>query len=558
MLCLSCRAKRSRRGVAMETSFARKAKFWPSPQDYNEAVQNPHINLADKELKAGEATTNALGIPQPITGAFASVYKWRCADRFTAMRCFLKDIPDSQWRYGRIADHLEKVRSPYTVNFEFQFKGVQVAGRWFPILKMDWVDGCTLDNYLHQRINSGSGVEPELAEKFKDMCANLESAGIAHGDLQHGNIMVSDGRLVLVDYDGMFVPHINAPHSNELGHRNYQHPKRSAQHFGPYLDNFSAWVIYLSLKALALDPSLYERLGAGDDCLLFRSEDFRSPLRSCAFAALETHADQQVVRLARFIRSQLSVTPDKVPALTSEPPVVASDLPPLDADAPQDRGAMMEQAAAASPPPIMPLAAAAQIWSSKPVSKTGALLLPVESELKRPAPRLVKYNSECLRLNPLLAQAVLILIAFLWQYSVFANFQIIFNGHIVDVGRAFYVLALVAGIGVWIRPLFELWVVCNGTAARGKIVDLNLERKIRPSAIQSLVGPGTSVEHDEHRCWVTIEYQRRKRDRLSTVQTRIRLSDEEFRALSENEELTVVYLPSTPALIYRFAYFRAV
>ena len=86
--------------------------------------------------------------------------------------------------------------------------------------------------------------------------------------LQHGNIMVNDGELYLVDYDGMFVPSMAGSSSNELGHRNYQHPRRSAETFGPHLDNFSAWVIYISLQAMVKDEWIYERLGSGDDCLL--------------------------------------------------------------------------------------------------------------------------------------------------------------------------------------------------------------------------------------------------------------------------------------------------
>ena len=36
--------------------------------------------------------------------------------------------------------------------------------------------------------------------------------------------------------------------STEIGHRAYQHPRRSTTDYGPYLDRFSALVIYLSLS----------------------------------------------------------------------------------------------------------------------------------------------------------------------------------------------------------------------------------------------------------------------------------------------------------------------
>ncbi len=121
------------------------------------------------------------------------------------------------------------------------------------------------------------------------MCSDLRTAGIAHGDLQHGNILVlPDGQLRLVDYDGMFVPAMKGWRSNELGHRNYQHPARTAEHFGPELDNFAAWVIYSSLCAVVLESSIYKQLGGGDDCLLLRRGDFDNAGQSQVFRQLSS------------------------------------------------------------------------------------------------------------------------------------------------------------------------------------------------------------------------------------------------------------------------------
>ena len=82
--------------------------------------------------------------------------------------------------------------------------------------------------------------------------SELRAANIAHGDLQHGNVVVVGDQLRLLDYDGMFVPALANKQSNECGHRNYQLPKRSRWDYGPHLDHFSAWVIYVSLVAVAV------------------------------------------------------------------------------------------------------------------------------------------------------------------------------------------------------------------------------------------------------------------------------------------------------------------
>jgi hypothetical protein len=57
---------------------------WPTPQDYNEAVQNPHLNFSDAELKAGDLEVTPMGLPRVASGAFASVYRMHTGKRDVA------------------------------------------------------------------------------------------------------------------------------------------------------------------------------------------------------------------------------------------------------------------------------------------------------------------------------------------------------------------------------------------------------------------------------------------------------------------------------------------
>lgn len=115
---------------------------------------------------------------------------------------------------------------------------------------MDWVDGDTLETFIAANLDKPS-IMSWLVEQFKLLCERLRKAQIAHGDLQHGNLIVNKRGLRVIDYDGAYVPALNGMPSGELGHHNYQHPKRTSSDFGPYLDNFSAWVIHVSLQATA-------------------------------------------------------------------------------------------------------------------------------------------------------------------------------------------------------------------------------------------------------------------------------------------------------------------
>lgn len=302
---------------------------WPTPQEYNEAIQNPRHNLADEELRAGSVVLDTFGLPRVASGNFASVYQIHCANRSMAVRCFLHDLSDQAQRYAQIAAFVMADTLPCTVSFEYVHQGILVHGNWFPILKMEWVEGVPLDQYV-RTYHSNSQRISKLADQFTAMVLDLQRAGIAHGDLQHGNILViDDGEdLRLVDYDGMFVPGLAGSTSNELGHRNFQHPARSMNDFWPGLDNFSAWSIYTSLACIAADGSLVASDKACDESLLFRQSDYRNPIASSAFSVLENHAKTEIRTAARCFRTLLSKRIRDIPAL-SEEVHIPHDLPPL-------------------------------------------------------------------------------------------------------------------------------------------------------------------------------------------------------------------------------------
>ncbi len=287
---------------------------WPTPQDYQEAIQSPAQTLSDETLKSGETELNALGLPRPRTGNFASVYRVKCRDKDYAVRFFLNNITDQDERYRALSSAITGDDLEYTVDFEYKPDGIRVHGNWYPSLKMLWVEGEPLDEYV-RRIHDSQEKMMQLLEQFTQMMEALRAYGIAHGDLQHGNILVTKDGLRLVDYDGMFVPALSGHGSNELGHRNYQHPGRSREHFGPYLDNFSAWAIYAALEAVTIDPSTWEILRGGDECLLFRAADFQSPGDSRAFALLEGHPCDVIRKRAAQLQSFLQVSPDQIPHL---------------------------------------------------------------------------------------------------------------------------------------------------------------------------------------------------------------------------------------------------
>jgi hypothetical protein len=197
---------------------------WPLSQDYNEAIQSPETSFSDPELKKGEAVCNALGIPMPRSGNFADVYEVRCPNGTRwAVKCFTREVADLRERYKEISRALQDAKLPFTVEFTSLQEGMRVHGRWFPILKMQWVEGLTLNEFVKQNLDKPPMLEG-LLQIWGRMAQRLRTAGIAHGDLQHGNILLVTGStanalaMKLIDYDGMFVRALARKPSGEVGH----------------------------------------------------------------------------------------------------------------------------------------------------------------------------------------------------------------------------------------------------------------------------------------------------------------------------------------------------
>jgi serine/threonine protein kinase len=184
---------------------------WPTPTDYRHAIQDPSGALADDELRDGEVARNARGLPILWSGNFASVYRIHCAatGKTWALKCFTRELSGRQERYRHIAAALQSARLPFTVPFVYLERGIQIHGQWYPAVKMEWVEGQTLNRFVEESLEKPKMLR-QLLDLWPKLAARLRDAGIAHADLQHGNVLLvpaPDGKLALklIDYDGMYV-----------------------------------------------------------------------------------------------------------------------------------------------------------------------------------------------------------------------------------------------------------------------------------------------------------------------------------------------------------------
>ena len=287
---------------------------WPGITDFSEAIQNPRLCFKGTTYEAGTVSVNQRGMPLVFSGAFACVYPVSVGVHTFAVRCFTREVKDQQTRYNQLSEYLINVLPPSFVHFQYLEQGISLRGNWYPVVMMEWVEGESLSSFVDSNLNDPDTLRRVAAQWRGGPAASLRGLGIAHNDLQHGNVMVqADDRIRLVDYDGMFLPGFRGERSPELGHKNFQHPLRTAEDYDAYVDNFPSLVIYLSLLALASDPGLWAFYN--DDNLIFTRNDYADPGKSPLFDLLKKSPDPTVAKLTERLEECCALPVKDVPDL---------------------------------------------------------------------------------------------------------------------------------------------------------------------------------------------------------------------------------------------------
>ncbi len=282
----------------------------PNKNDIKLAVKNSDKFLKIPELQRATVKLNPDGSPYFITGGFTMVFQLEKNSKRWAFRVWhIQGMKNLKERFRKISEHLSKQKLPYFADFIYDEKGLLVNGELVDTIRMEWVHGDLLKEYIEKNLNDKAKIE-KLAVNFLKMCEDLHEHKISHGDLQHGNILIDNqGNIRLIDYDSVCVPSIEREDELVTGLKGFQHPSRFTGNTKTSLkaDYFSEFVIYLSLVALSQKPQLWDTYKVKTtEVLLFNEEDFKNIKQSAIYSDLKKLNSSSINNLLLVLETYLN------------------------------------------------------------------------------------------------------------------------------------------------------------------------------------------------------------------------------------------------------------
>lgn len=327
---------------------------YPSRSDYCSSVRNPQFAFRKKDPRTQieRDLDSSLVTGKPIekirfdgvkdvwsaSGSCAIVFKYETFSpkKTWAIRCFYRSDFEVIEHYKKSLNYLKNHPcKSYFINFSLLEEGVRVLGECYPILKMEWVEGENLKKFIKANLNNKNKLQ-SLAESWLKLSQDFLKGGVAHGDLQHGNVSIANHfnrlDLKLIDYDSLYFAGDRRGIEDRIkGLSDYQHPlRKSLNKKCLEIDFFPQLVIYLSLLALAEDKQLWHTYQVEiREGLLFSQADFLDPDRANIFRSL-FRLPAPIPALAHKLKKICQLKDfSKIPSLEA----VLSDDRPIEIDA---------------------------------------------------------------------------------------------------------------------------------------------------------------------------------------------------------------------------------
>jgi hypothetical protein len=283
----------------------------PTTREYQDALISHKLFMSDKDLIASKVVMKN-GRPRSHAGGFATVFRLENGTHKWAVKCFTRQIVNLD-RYKDISRYINSSNHNFFVHFEYLIQGIFVNNDWHPVIKMEWIEGKSFGDFIDLCYHDRTKME-SLMNQWVTLTTRLAQDGVAHCDFHSSNIMLkNDGTFKLLDYDSIFLKSFRNQKSEFVGDPNFQHPQRDQLDFNENTDNFSSWMIYLTLRSIRNHPEIWRTLhNVGDRALIFNAIDYRDFGQSRAFEILRNSGEDNA-NIARFLTNLTKTDISNIP-----------------------------------------------------------------------------------------------------------------------------------------------------------------------------------------------------------------------------------------------------
>ena len=280
----------------------------PTIPEIKISIENKDLFVKDEFVRKGVFQRSSNGNLVMFTGGFTAVFPVVVQNEKWAFRCWHANMGNTAQRFKKIAQCVKSSQAPYLCDFAYVDTGILVDGKMYPTTRMKWVEGKTIKDYICDNAYNKTKLQ-ELGDRFLGLIKDMHNRGYAHGDLQHGNILVGNNEsLFLVDYDSFYCPALKGEKDIIKGLVDYQHPARINNSFAnEKLDFFSELIIYTSIYAIAENPGLVTKYHmANSEKMLFSKIDFNNINGSVIYKDLKSLNNSRVNKLLDILSLYLS------------------------------------------------------------------------------------------------------------------------------------------------------------------------------------------------------------------------------------------------------------
>ena len=239
---------------------------WPLIIQYVDSITKP-LGLF-KTLANVEYQKDIFDNPLMCAGGNAVVFKVKIGNQLKALKCYTKPKANIHAIDLYLKNNPDDLIIGNELLKEELFVYFGSNGHYFDVQISDWCEGRFLDFEIKRCVfNHHFDLLERYSEEFNLFAIQILEREWAHGDIKPENIYVNPaGGFKLIDTDAMYIPTLSE--SDEIGTPNYRHPNRSAKDFGPHIDDYPLLLIAVSLRAIALDITLFDKYTTKDNIIL--------------------------------------------------------------------------------------------------------------------------------------------------------------------------------------------------------------------------------------------------------------------------------------------------